>query len=219
MSQVFIIGGAGKVARRLSQRLSQRGHKPLALHRNPDQTEELQALGAIPVLGNLLEIDAGGLAKLMLGSDVVVFAAGAGGKGGAEMTKAIDGRGLELAVAAARIAAVRRFVLVSAFPESFRGKEISDTFENYMAVKKQSDVHLAESDLDWVILRPGTLLDAPGTGLVRTGLAIPYGDVPRDDVAATLLEIIERPLLSQVIIELTQGEMPVGDAVQQLVRS
>src|SRR3546814_15712394 len=70
-----------------------------------------------------------------------------------------------------------------------------------MAVKKLADVHLAESDLDWVILRPGTLLDAPGTGRVRTGLAIPYGDVPRDDVAATLLVIIERPAVSRPIIQ------------------
>src|SRR3546814_14041164 len=74
-----------------------------------------------------------------------------------------------------------------------------------MAVKKFTDVHLSESDLDWVILRPGTLLDVPGTGKVRTGLAIPYGDVPRDDVGVTLLEIIEHPAVTRNIIELTEG--------------
>lgn len=215
MSKVFIVGGAGKVGRRLSQRLSQRGHQALALHRNAEQAEELQALGATPVLGSLLNLNAEELAKLMIGSDIVVFSAGAGGKGGMEMTNAIDGRGLELAVAAARKAGVPRFLLVSAFPEASRGKEVSDTFENYMAIKKRADVHLVESDLDWVILRPGTLLDTPGAGNVRTGLAIPYGDVPRDDVAATLLEIIERPLVSRVIIELTQGDTPVGESVQR----
>jgi uncharacterized protein YbjT (DUF2867 family) len=107
--------------------------------------------------------------------------------------------------------------LVSVFPEAARGKYVSDTFENYMTVKKLADVHLAETDLDWVILRPGTLLDEPGTGKVRMGLAIPYGDVPRDDVAATLLEIIERPAVNRVIIELTQGNTPVGEAVQRLL--
>ena len=152
----------------------------------------------------------------MAGSDVAVFSAGAGGKGGPEMTNAIDGRGLELAVAAAIQAGTKRFLLVSAFPESFRGKEVSESFENYMAVKKLADVHLAESELDWVILRPGTLLDAPGTGRVRTGLAIPYGDVSRDDVAATLLEIIENPSVSRIIIELTQGDEPVVESVQRL---
>ncbi|MEQ9946306.1 NAD(P)-binding oxidoreductase [Pectobacterium aroidearum] len=218
MSRVFIVGGAGKVARRLSQQLSERGHQPVALYRNPEQTEEIRALGAVPVLGSLLDLDTEGLAQLMAGSDIVVFSAGAGGKGGAEMTNAIDGRGLELAVAAARKAGIARFLLVSAFPESLRGTEVSKTFENYMTVKKLADVHLAESDLDWVILRPGTLLDTPGTGKVRAGLAIPYGDVPRDDVAATLLEIIECPAVSRTIIELTQGDTLVGDSVQLLAR-
>lgn len=53
---------------------------------------------------------------------------------------------------------------------------------------------------------------------VRTGLAIPYGEVSRDDVAATLLAIIERPAVSRVIIELTQGDTPVGESIQRLVR-
>lgn len=219
MSKVFIIGGAGKVGRRLAQQLAKRGHEPRALHRRPEQTAELQALGARPVHGNLLELDVDGLAGLMAGSDVVVFSAGAGGKGGPEMTNAIDGRSLELAVAAARQAGIRRFLLVSAFPEAGRGKSVSPTFENYMAVKKLADVHLAESDLDWVILRPGTLRDAPGTGKVRTGLAIPYGDVSRDDVAATLVELVEQPAVSRIIVELTQGDSPVSESVRRLASS
>jgi len=215
MHKVFIVGGAGQVARCLARLLVERGHAPHSLHRHPEQAEELGRLGATPVLGNLLALDAHSLALLMAGSDVVVFAAGAGGQGGPEMTCAIDGSGLELAVAAARQAGIARFLLVSAFPESFRNRAMPDTFENYMSVKKLADVHLAGSDLEWVILRPGTLLDTPGTGQVRAGLAIPYGDVPRDDVAATLCALIERPEVRRVIIELTQGTTPVSDAVQR----
>lgn len=216
MTQVFIVGGAGNVGRRLAQQLSRRGHRALALYRKPEQAAELEGLGAMPVQGNLLELDVPALAALMAGSDAVVFSAGAGGKGGAEMTNAIDGRGLELAVAAAEQANVRRFLLVSAFPEAGRGRQVSETFENYMAVKKQADVHLVESGLDWVILRPGTLVDSKGTGRVRAGLAIPYGNVPRDDVAAALLELVERPQVSRVIIELTEGETAVGEAIAAL---
>lgn len=217
--KVFIVGGSGKIARRLAQQLSARGHNPLAMHRHAEQADELRALGAEPVAGDLLALEEGELAALMQGSDVVVFSAGAGGKGGAEMTNAIDGRGLELAVAAAQQAGVRRFLLVSAFPESSRGKKVSDTFENYIEVKKRADAHLADSDLDWVILRPGRLLDSPGTQKVRAGYAIPYGEVTRDDVAAALLEIIERPQVNRVIIELTEGETPVGDAIQRFARA
>jgi len=216
MSQVFIVGAAGKVGRPLVEQASARGHRVLALHRGQDQAAELTALGAGPVQGDLLQLDVAALAALMKGCDVVVFSAGAGGKGGASMTDAIDGRGLELAVAAAQAAAVPRFLLVSAFPEAGRGKHLSDTFENYMVVKKRADVHLAESPLDWVILRPGTLTDEPGTGRVSAGLAIPYGNIARADVAATLLALIEHPQLRRCIIELTEGETPVFDALQAL---
>jgi hypothetical protein len=63
--------------------------------------------------------------------------------------------------------------------------------------------------------RLGTLSDAPGTGSVRADVAIPYGSVPRDDVAA-LVEIIERPEVNHVIIELTDGDTPIGAALTRI---
>lgn len=216
MSHIFIIGGAGKIGMRLSRLLSVKGHSVRALHRKPEQAALLKQTGAEPVSDSLTEMDTAALAAHLKGSDVVVFTAGAGGKGGQEMTNAVDGEGLKTAVAAALQAGVSRFLLVSAFPEASRGQPVSDTFENYMRVKKMADVELAQSALDWVILRPGLLRDEHGTGLIRAGLAIPYGDVSRDDVAATLAEIIEHPDVSRVIIELTAGDVPVCKAVQNL---
>ena len=215
MSKVFIVGGSGQIARHLAKQLNQQGHTSLSLYRQAEQAEELKALGSTPVHGDLLTLEVGQLAELMTGCDVVVFSAGAGGKGGSEMTNAIDGRGLELSVAAAQQAGIKRFILVSAFPEAGRGTATSEQFENYMLVKKLSDVHLSTSDLSWVILRPGTLINSPGTGTVRAGLAIPYDTVAREDVASALLAIIDKPSINRVIIELTQGDTPVADAIQQ----
>jgi len=213
LSTVFIVGAAGKVGRHLVKQLADKQHRVLALHRRAEQAAELSDLGATPVTGDLTATDVGTLAGQMRGSDVVVFTAGAGGAG-VEVTNAIDGRGLELAVDAARQAGVRRFLLVSAFPEAGRNKGMGEGFENYMTVKKRADVYLAATDLDWVILRPGTLSDAPGTGRVTAGPAIAYGDVPRADVAATLVALVEQPSVARVIIELTEGDMPVDEAVR-----
>lgn len=215
MSTVFIVGAAGKVGRHLVKQLADKRHRVLALHRRAEQGAELEALGASPVTGDLTATDVAALAAQMAGSDVVVFTAGAGGAG-VEVTNAIDGRGLELAVDAARQAGVRRFLLVSAFPEAGRNKGMGEGFENYMTVKKRADVYLAATDLDWVILRPGTLSDAPGTGRVSAGPAIAYGDIPRADVAATLVALVEHPEVRRTIIELTEGDRPVEDAVAQL---
>ncbi len=218
MSTVFIVGAAGKVGRHLVKQLADKQHRVLALHRRAEQGAELEALGATPVTGDLTATDVAALAAQMAGSDLVVFTAGAGGAG-VEVTNAIDGRGLELAVDAARQAGVRRFLLVSAFPEAGRNKAMGEGFENYMTVKKRADVYLAATDLDWVILRPGTLSDAPGTGHVSAGPAIAYGDIPRADVAATLVALVEHPEVRRTIIELTEGDRPVEDAVAQLART
>ena len=54
----------------------------------------------------------------------------------------------------------------------------------------------------------------PGNGLVCAGAAIPYGSVPRDDVAAALVDLIEQGA-ARVIVELTAGHDPVKQAVAQ----
>ncbi|WP_338726563.1 SDR family oxidoreductase [Shewanella baltica] len=216
MSKVFIVGAAGNVGRRLTQQLAQRGHTPMAMHRHPDQADAIQAAGGVSVLGDITQISATDLATLMSGNDAIVFSAGAGGKG-IQLTNDVDGKGLELAVEAAQLAGIQRFILVSVFPDALRGGSVSASFENYMLVKKHADVHLVSTDLDWVILRPGTLLDEVGTGKVNAAVAIPYGSVSRDDVAATLVELIEQPKVNRIIIELTQGEIPINDAISRLV--
>ena len=67
MHSVFIVGGSGKVARSLARQLADRGHQPHSLYRHAEQAEGLEALGAIPVAGNLLDLDTEALAKLMAG--------------------------------------------------------------------------------------------------------------------------------------------------------
>lgn len=215
MAKVFIVGAAGKVGTRLIRLLAARGDIVLALHRKCEQAEVLATAGGTPIHGDLTDLSAEALAALMTGSDAVVFAAGAGGAGIA-VTNAIDGRGLERSVAAAQAAGIARFLLVSVFPDALRDGDRNAEFENYARVKKLADAHLVASDLDWVILRPGTLSDDTGTGHVRADAAIPYGNVTRDDVAATLAGILERPGISRSIIELTGGDTPIGDTLDRL---
>ena len=81
-----------------------------------------------------------------------------------------------------------------------------------------ADAKRATSGIDYVILRPGTLKDDDGDGKVMAGRAITYGDVARGNVAATLAELIGVPEITNEIIELTNGETPVSDAVARLKR-
>jgi len=215
--KVFLIGAAGGVGRRLAQLLASRGDEVTGMHRNPAQAETVRAAGAKPLAGDLINDSVDELATRFTGHDAVIFSAGAHGTG-LDQTTAIDGRGLEKAADAAVAAGVSTFVLVSVFPDAGRGGPPSAGFEHYMRVKKTADVYLAGTDLDWLIVRPGTLLDEPGDGRVTAGLAIEYGDVRRDNVAAFIDAALQEPALKRTIVELTDGPTPVSDAVAWLTR-
>jgi len=216
--KVFQIGAAGGVGRRLARLLITRGDEVTGMHRDPAQAETVRAAGATPLVGDLINDSVDELARKIGGHDAVVFSAGAHGTG-PDKTTAIDGKGLEKAADAAAQVGVSRFVLVSVFPEAGRGRQTTEGFEHYMKVKKTADAYLARTGLDWLIVRPGTLLDERGTGRVTAGLAIEYGDVPRDDVAAFIDTALHEPALNRVIIELTTGQTLVADAVARLVTS
>lgn len=213
---VFIIGAAGGIGNRLARLLVERGERVSGMHRAEAQGEKVKAAGAVPVAGDLIADSVDELAQKLRGHDAVVFSAGAHGTG-REQTSLIDGAGLEKAAESAGRAGVARFVLVSVFPDAGRDGEPREGFEHYMRVKKTADVYLARTSLDWLIVRPGTLRDEAGTGRVTAGPAIEYGDVARDDVAAFVDAALDEPRLNRVIVELTEGDTPVGEAVAALV--
>jgi uncharacterized protein YbjT (DUF2867 family) len=212
---VFQIGAAGGVGRRLTALLHAQGHEVTGMHRAGGQDTVIHAAGGTPIVGDLIADPIPALAERMADHDAVVFTAGAHGTG-AEKTTAIDGRGLEKAADAAAAAGIRRFVLVSVFMDALRDRPRSEGFEHYMSVKRAADVYLAATDLDWLIVRPGDLLDTPGTGLINAGVSIPYGAVPRDDVAAFIAASLFQPHLNRAAVELTAGTVRVQEAIARL---
>lgn len=216
--KIFVTGATGRTGIRAVRAFAQRGDVVTGLHRRPEQGAELAALGAKSVPGDLASMDERQLADAMRGADVVVYAAGSGDRDSDAVTEAIDGTGVTKAIGAAKLAGIARFLLVSVFPEAGRGKSLPESFEHYIAVKKRADMTLAESGLDWIILRPGTLTDSPGTGLVHLGSAILYGEVPRDDVAAAIAELVHTPVVSRRILEITGGPTPIAQAIAAQTR-
>lgn len=214
--RIFQIGAAGGVGRLLAPLLTARGDEVTGMHRRPEQAATIAASGASPVAGDLIADDVETLAERMAGHDAVVFSAGAHGTG-ADQTTLIDGRGLEKAAEAAERAGVRRFVLVSVFPEAGRDRDLGEGFTHYLRVKKAADAYLVRTDLDWLIVRPGRLTDEPGDGLVTAGPALEYGTVRRANVAAFIDAALHAPGLHRTIVELLDGVTPVDEAVRELI--
>lgn len=214
--RVFVIGATGGVGRRLLPLLHEQDYEVTGTHRSPDAADAIRGAGATPVHFDLAAGSIEALEEQMRGHDAVVFCAGAGGAAGD--VNVIDGEGPAKAAAAATGAGIKRFVLVSVFMDAWRGRESpGEGFEAYMRAKRAADVSVAAApELDYVIVRPGTLTDGAGTGSITAGTAIAYGTIPRDDVARFISAILYMPHINRTAVEITAGPSPVDAAIAAL---
>lgn len=211
--KVFVIGITGGVGRRVAEQLVAQGNQVDGLVRSSSKGETLARLGISTTPGDLVAMSVEELAGVLRGVDAIVFTAGAGGRDGPEATDQVDGDGPAKLAAAANLAGVRRFVLVSVFPEAWRERHMNADFEHYMVAKKRAETQLVLTDLDWVVLRPSALTNEPGTGQVDLGLAKVHEEIRRDDVAATVVEVLGQPDVNRIILEVTGGSTPIQKAV------
>jgi uncharacterized protein YbjT (DUF2867 family) len=86
-------------------------------------------------------------------------------------------------------------------------------FRTLHVPKKKADVEVANSGLNWIILRPSSLKDDPGTGRVSLGLANFHTEITRDDLASTVVALLNTPLITRKILEVTEGNDQIANAV------
>ncbi|HET6861380.1 MAG TPA: SDR family oxidoreductase [Streptomyces sp.] len=214
--RIVIAGGHGQIALRLERLLAARGHGVAGIIRNAGQSDELRAGGAEPVVLDLESASVEQVAEVLSGADAVVFAAGAGPGSSTERKETVDRDAAVLFADAAEQAGVRRYVIVSSMGADAEhpGDEI---FDAYLRAKGAADDAVrARASLDWTVLRPGALTNDAGTGLVTLGASTGRGPVPRDDVAATLAELLETPSTAGLTLELIGGAVPVTVAVKDV---
>lgn len=214
---IVIAGGHGQIALHLTENMATRGHAVTGLIRDPDQAEDITAIGGRPIVLDLERADVEHVSGLLEGVDAVVFAAGAGPGSGAARKDTVDRAASVLMADAAEQAGVTRFLQISAMgtgkdPDPERG----DVWAAYIAAKTQAEEDLRSRDLDWVIVRPGRLSDGEPTGTVTLAESVDGGEIPRADVAAVLAVLLETPELTCTTLELVGGETPIDDAVATL---
>jgi uncharacterized protein YbjT (DUF2867 family) len=212
--RVIVIGGHGKVARKLTPLLTARGHDVTAVVRNPAHRAGVESDGATAAVADVEAMDQQALVELLTGADAVVWSAGAGG-GDPRRTRAVDREAAIRSMEAATRAGVERYVMVSYFgagPD--HGVPEGDPFFPYADAKSAADEHLQDSGLAWTILRPSRLTDDPGTGRIETARGgAEAGSVSREDVALVVAEALDRPGLRGQVVEFNTGDVPVADAL------
>ena len=217
---VVIAGGHGRIGLRLGALLAGRGDTAVGLVRNPDHVADLETAGVAPAVVDLEAVDPATLAAHLAGADAVVFAAGAGPGSGVARKDGVDRAAAVLLADAARIAGVRRYLLVSsAGVDDPPAPGTDEVWAAYLRAKKAAEDAVRAAHLDWTVLRPGHLTDGPRTGQVR--LAPPPvggGEVTRDDTAAVLAALLDVPGSAGLVLELREGGTDVMEAVTGVAR-
>jgi uncharacterized protein YbjT (DUF2867 family) len=216
--RVVIAGGHGKIALILEHLLAQRGDSVVGIIRNPDHAADLEAGGAEALVVDLENTSVDEVASHLDGADAVVFAAGAGPGSGAARKETVDRDAAVLLADAAEAAKVSRYVMISSMGADAKAPDDAGdpVFVAYLRAKGAADDNvLARKALRCTIVRPGRLTNDPGTGRVTISDNTGHESIPREDVAAVLLAVLDTPDTAGQTFEVISGDTPIAEAVKR----
>jgi putative NADH-flavin reductase len=192
--KIALFGATGGTGRQVVARAGELGHEVTALVRDPAKLAERPGLWV--VVGDVL--DAQAVRRCVDGAEAVLCVLGSHGA-----AEPVEARGTERIIEAMQEAGVRRLVAVTSLGVGDSRTQINWLFrtimdltlKRIMAAKEEQERLIMASDLDWTIVRPGGLTDAPRTGAYRFGLdrSIRGGRISRADVADFVLKQLTDP--------------------------
>ncbi|ELZ57421.1 NAD-dependent epimerase/dehydratase [Halorubrum hochstenium ATCC 700873] len=187
--------------------LAESDHSVRGMVRVETQAPDVRELGAEPVVADLT----GDVSHAVEGVDAIIFAAGSGG----EDVWGVDRDGAVSLVDEAASAEVDRFVMLSSI-NADRPEDSPEALREYLRAKGEADEYLQQSDLTYTIVRPGPLTDEGGTGRIRTGVDLGRDaiEIPREDVARTLIATLEAESTYGKTFELAAGQQSIEEALE-----
>jgi len=208
MTTIAVFGASGQTGRRVVERLLAEGHDVLAISRR--DTPERQGLRSARV--DLGSASTDHLRAVLDGVDAVVFAAGGD-------SLRVDRDGAIRTIDAAERAGVDRYVLLTGMGVGRdRPAELYGGFwDTYFGAKEASERRLRTSPMQWTILQPGELLNAPGRGRIvfaPTG-SLAIGAITRDDVAEVITTVLARDDAAGRSWEILEGDQPIAGAISR----
>ncbi|MEH6695938.1 MAG: SDR family oxidoreductase [Hyphomonas sp.] len=206
--RILIAGATGNTGARLVKKLTDAGHTPIAMARESSDTSVLPK-GCEIRMADLTNLDK----DVANDVDAVVFAAGSGGDTGKDMTDKVDRDGAMALIDAAASAKVSRFVMLSSIGADDPSQG-SDSMRHYLEAKHIADTHLKDAGMPYVIVRPISLSDDEGKGLVSLADHVDRdGQVTRDDVAAVLAVSVTQAGMNDKVFEMASGDTPIAKAI------
>lgn len=89
---------------------------------------------------------------------------------------------------------------------------VSSELEDYLKAKQNADQYLKNGNINYTIVRPGSLNDKSGTGKVEFNDKLnKFGEISREDVAQTLVEVLKDNKKKKDTFEIIDGNTPIAE--------
>lgn len=183
----LVIGANGQIGKQFCELAQQAGTPIKAMVRSEEQASWFNDHGIDTVVADL----EGEFEHAFEGCDQVVFTAGSGPHTGPDKTLMVDLFGAIRTADIAKQKGLSRYILISAM-RAEQPLEAPEKMRPYMAAKFAADVHLRNSGVPYVILKPGRLTDEAASQQFASSID-EAGDnqISRANVAHALLHVVQ----------------------------
>lgn len=206
--RVLIAGAHGQVGQHITELLGESDHGVRGMVRDEGQADAIEERGAEAVVADLTQ----DVTHAVQGCDAIVFAAGSGG----DDVWGVDRDGAISLIETAEEQGTDRFVMLSSI-NADSPEDSPDALHDYLVAKAEADDHLRESSLTHTIVRPGPLTNEASTGRITVGADLDRGrDIPRADVAQTLVTTLQMENTYGQTFEILSGDEPIEAALKEI---
>lgn len=208
MEKVLVAGAHGTTGKKIISILKQSDkYEPVAMVRKKEQIEGFEKDNVKTILADL-EQDVSDTTK---GIDKVIFAAGSGGKN----VEGVDQEGAKKLMDASKKDGIKKFVILSSMGAD--NPDEASELKDYLKAKHNADQHLMNSGLEYSIVRPGTLNNEEGIGKIQLENKLnKSGEIPRQDVAETLVSALDCSVARNKAFEILQGDTQIKSALEKI---
>jgi len=208
MEKILVAGAHGTTGKKIISILKEsEKYKPVAMVRKEEQVSQFQNEGVETILADL-EKD---VSQTTNGIDKVIFAAGSGGK----KVKEVDQEGAKKLMDAAKAKSVKKFVMLSSMGAD--KPEEADEIQEYLKAKHNADEYLKQLGILYSIVRPGSLTNNDGKGKIELDNKLnKRGEIPRRDVAETLVGALDDAVARNKTFEILEGEVYIKAALEKI---
>lgn len=206
--KVFVYGGSETLGEYILKQLDEKAHEAVTIARTENRAEALEQLGAVEVL----TAGEGSFTRALDEADAVIYITGASPGAGEDQDALVDHEAVVASLKKAQEQGIKRIIYLSPvrLDESGESKKTGG--------KDEPEKWIEDSGFDYTVIRSVKRVGKPGHGKIDITDSTDEGndEIPYEDVAAVLVEVLENRNTIRRTFGVVSGETAINEALEAL---